>query len=239
MIEIQQLRKAFGKNKVLNGVNLEFRRGSITGLAGPNAGGKTTLIKCILGLIVPDSGTVRIDGEIADPEGSFRRKIGYIPQNPNFPNNLNLEELMRMLEDLRREKAAKKEELVALFGLDRMKGQPFGELSGGSKQKIAIVTAFMFDAQILICDEPSSGLDPVSHVLFKKLLLGEAERGKSIIVVSHQLAELEQLASHVAFLSNGKPLFSGGTEELRAETGAPDLETAITALYSGKQAVIE
>jgi len=232
MIEILNLRKAFGFREVLKGVDLRIHRGLITGLAGPNAGGKTTLIKCVLGLVVPDAGEIRIDGKPLDPAGEFRRMIGYMPQNAQFPENLNLGELLVMLQDLRHEKATRQREVIAALKIEDTVKQPFGQLSGGTKQKVAAVVALMFDSPILICDEPTAGLDPLSRVHFKDLLKAEAAKGKTVLMVSHLMTEIEQLASQVVYLSDGSVAFAGGIDRLRKQTGEVELERAITRLFA-------
>ena len=154
-----------------------------------------------------------------------------MPQAPSFPDNLSLHELMAMLEDLRREKATRREELVSYFGLSSILDQPFGQLSGGTKQKVAAISALMFDAPLIICAEPTAGLDPLSRVHFKDLLRSKAREGKTIVLVSHLMSEIEQLASSLVFLAEGKVAYSGGVNELRDSVGEPDLERAVTRLF--------
>lgn len=231
MIEVRGLTKNYGAREVLGGIDLRIGEGRITGLAGPNGCGKTTLIKCLLGLAVPTGGEIRIAGRPVDDGGRFRRLIGYMPQAADFPPNLRLSELLRMLEDLRGEKAPEKDRLIALFGLGEAMDRPFGHLSGGTRQKLAAVAALMFDAPLIVLDEPTAGLDPLSRVTFKDLLLEKAATGKTILFVSHFMSEIEALASRIVFLSEGRVVHDGPVDRLIEETNEPDLERALTRLF--------
>lgn len=234
MIAIDRLVKTYGKHEVLRGIDLVVRDGLVTGIAGPNACGKTTLIKTILGLVVPDRGEIRIDGELTGGESGFRRKIGYMPQNPRFPVNLSLHELMTMLEDLRGEKSAVRHELVTYFSLNSCLDKPFGHLSGGTKQKAAAVIALLFDPPVVILDEPTAGLDPLSSVRFKDLVRRKSQEGKTIVLVSHLMSEVEQLATDIVFMSEGEIAFSGTVDSLRSKTGEADVERALARIFEDR-----
>lgn len=235
-IEVTGLKKAFGSREVLKGLNLEIEPGAVSGLVGPNACGKTTLIKCILGLTIPDSGEILIGGKSIQGDWNYRRKIGYMPQNPNFPPNLTFVELLEMLEDLRGEDRSEKcEELVKYFGLEDSLNKPFSTMSGGTKQKCAAVAAFMFDPEILILDEPSVGLDPIAAVKLKDLILDSVKKGKSVLLVSHIMTEVEQLVSRMVFLLDGESAFSGHVNDLRKQTGEDKLENAIVKMMSSSR----
>ena len=231
MIEIRSLSKSYGICKVLGAIDLKITKGSVTGIVGPNACGKTTLIKCILGLVLPTSGEVWIDGQESDSHGEFRRKIGYMPQTPAFPAHLCLRELLNMLENLRGQAAPSRQTLVDYFGLDPILNQALDQLSGGTRQKVAAVIAFMFDAPIVILDEPTVGLDPIAAVLFKDLVLNRAEQGTTIVLVSHIMTEIEKLAGDMAFIDEGKIVFAGPIADLLRQAGVSQLERAITHLF--------
>lgn len=231
MIEISSLTKSYGSREVLRSLNLKIQPGQITAIAGPNACGKTTLIKCILGLVVPESGAIRINGKATDSSGDFRRHIGYMPQTPRFPDNLCARELYGLLESLRGEVAARKEELISYFHIQDILDQPLDQLSGGTRQKISAVAAFMFNAPIVILDEPTAGLDPLAAVSFKDLLSREANSGKTILLVSHFLSEIEQIAGHLAFLNEGEVIYADTVLALMNRTGAPTLERALTRFF--------
>lgn len=231
MIDIRSLSKSYGTQKILKGLSLSIKKGAVTSIVGPNACGKTTLIKCILGLAVQTSGELWIDGKKTDARGEFRRKIGYMPQTPNFPGNLCLRELLEMLENLRGEHAISRQELLHHFGLEKFLKQPLMQLSGGTRQKVAAVIAFMFKAPIVILDEPTVGLDPITAAHFKELVLKEAQRGTTVILVSHIMTEVEQIATEMAFISEGEIAFSGAIADLLKTAGTLQLERAVTQLF--------
>ena len=179
MIEVKDLYKRFGKNQVLQGVDLEIETGGIFAVLGPNGSGKTTLIKSILGMVLPNSGSIEIDGKNIKNDWQYRFNIDYLPQIANFPSNLTVDELIKMIKDLRGAKITDEERLIQLFKLESFLGKKLGTLSGGTKQKVNIVLAFMFDSPLLILDEPTSGLDPISLIRLKGLITSEKERGKT------------------------------------------------------------
>lgn len=231
MIELRGLSKNFGRIEAVKGVSLSIADGRITGLIGPNGCGKTTLIKCLLGLVVPDEGELLIGGESIRHDYSYRSRIGYMPQNPDFPENLSIGELLTMLEDIRSQAAPRKDELLESFALGQSMHRRFGELSGGNKQKVAAVAALMFDSPILILDEPTVGLDPVMAAKLKHVILADAQRGKAVLLVTHILSELEQLAHDMIFMLNGQTRYQGTLAELRNRgTGHRDLESAVVAM---------
>lgn len=235
MVETHGLKKSYGAREVLRGVDLKIPKGAITGVAGPNGCGKTTLIKCLLGLVVGDTGAILIDGEPVDANGEFRRKIGYMPQNPEFPSNLRLAELLEMISDLRKEEAKAKEELLRYFGLEADLPRTFTQLSGGTKQKFAAVIALMFGAPLIILDEPTAGLDPIARVRLKDLLAMKAKEGKTILFVSHLMSEIEALASHVIFMNDGSLIYSGLVKDVIQDTGEAGLERALTRFFADHQ----
>ncbi|HEY8269334.1 MAG TPA: ABC transporter ATP-binding protein [Pseudobdellovibrionaceae bacterium] len=230
MIEIKNLYKAYRMQSALAGVTLSVRRGTITGLVGPNGCGKTTLIKSILGLVVPDEGEVRVADKSISEGPLYRELIGYMPQNPDFPSNLSIYELLEMLEDVRGRRAPNKHDLLKLFDLDSQQTKTFGTLSGGTKQKVAAVAAFMFTAPILILDEPTVGLDPISANRLKALAKSHAKEGAAILLVSHIMSEMEHLVDQMTFLLEGKVSFSGSTSELLLRAQASSLENAVVKL---------
>lgn len=236
MIRIQGLSKSYGRIQALQGVDLTLRSGQVTGLLGPNACGKTTLIKSILGLVIPDSGTIEIDGRAIGSDGQHRRLIGYLPQNPDFPANLSIRELLEMMADIRGEKASRREELVRLFGLESSLGRVFSTLSGGTKQKVGATLAFMFDSPFLILDEPTVGLDPVAALHLKGLIRDAVTRGRTVLLVSHIVSEIEQLVSDIAFLLEGKVVYSGSLESALARRPGSRLEDSIVALMAERGA---
>jgi len=231
MISVNQLEKAFGSLRVLKALTLSFSQGRIIGLAGPNACGKSTLIKSILGLVVPDSGAIYISGLLAEDIGA-REKIGYMPQHADFPANFTPRELFRLVAELRRREPRRREELIERFGLKSFLDKKCSYLSVGTRQKISAVAAFMCDPEILILDEPTAGFDPIACATFKGLLMEESKRGSTILLVSHIMTELDQLVDDLVFLLDGEVLFSGPALELKEKFRSKDLESGIVALMN-------
>ena len=230
MIEISGLKKHFGSNEVLRGVDLHVRRGRVTGIVGPNGAGKTTLIKTLLGLCRASSGEIRIDGNRVGSNEQYRAAIGYMPQIARFPENLTASELFTMLRDLRGERGRLDEDLVDRLGLGEQLDKPLRVLSGGTRQKVNACMALLFDPQLLILDEPTAGLDPLSSAVLKDRIIGLRERGVTVLVASHIMSELEELCDDVAFLLDGVTRFAGPIAQLTSMTRQANLERAIAAL---------
>lgn len=233
MITISGLNKSFGSLEVLRNLNLEIKNGTITYLVGPNASGKTTLIKSILGLVKPDSGSIYIDAEKLNGNHSYRSKIGYMPQIASFPDNLTVTEIIKMIKNLRDDYKSYDEELIDMLRLSKEFNKRLKNLSGGTKQKVNAVIAFLFNPEILILDEPTAGLDPVSSSILKDKIIKENKQGKTIIFTSHILSELEELAEDVIFLLEGETRFQGTMIDLINSTGKQNLERSIASIMTG------
>lgn len=229
MIQIQNLHKKFGKNEVLTGLDLTIEKGGIFAVLGPNGSGKTTLIKGILGMVVPNKGTISIEGNSIKNKWKYRQDINYLPQIANFPGNLKVKELIRMINDLR-QKPSDEEKLIMLFGLKPFLDKKLATLSGGTKQKVNIVLAFMFDNPLIILDEPTSGLDPLALIRLKELIEQERKKGKTILVTSHIMQFVEEIADEIIYLLEGKIYFKGSVAALKAQTGQTTVEHAIAAI---------
>lgn len=236
MIQIRDVQKRYGRLPVLQGLDLDIEPGRVTAIVGPNGAGKTTLIKMILGLARADSGEIRFDGARIGADPRYRARIGYMPQIARFPENLTGAELIAMLRELR-EDAPADLELVEAFALESQLGKPLRALSGGTRQKVNAVLAFLFRPELLILDEPSAGLDPVSSSILKDRILAERERGVTFILTSHVMSELEELADDVAFLIDGSVRFAGPVAELLHETRQESLERAIAQVMKVRVAV--
>lgn len=229
-VQATALTKRFGRLEVLKGLDLEIPRGRITGLVGPNAAGKSTFIKSILGLVHPDGGELSVFGARVNGDERYRRQIGYMPQAASFPGNLTGQEVLRMVRDLRQRNDAKGDDLLERFRLSGELGKPVRTLSGGTRQKLSAVVAFLFQPDLLILDEPTAGLDPIASGVLKDLLSECRARGATVLLASHTLAELEEVADDIVFLLEGRVRFHGSIEQLRATTGCQRLERAIALL---------
>jgi Cu-processing system ATP-binding protein len=226
VIEIRGLRKRFGSNAVLDAVDLDIAGGRITAIVGPNAAGKSTLIKCVLGLTRPDAGTIAVGGVDIDERGEYRSGIGYMPQIARFPENISGQDLIDMVVDVRGMPAASRE-MIEAFGLRAHLAKPLRTLSGGTRQKLNAVIALLFRPAVLMLDEPSAGLDPVSAGLLKDRMRSERDAGTAVILTSHVLSEIDELADDVAFLADGRIRFAGPVQELKVATRQFTLERAI------------
>lgn len=235
MIQLQTISKSFGSVQVLNNVTLNFKQGTTTALLGPNGSGKTTIIKTILGLVKPESGMVHVNNQPVNNTWQYRASIGYMPQIARYPDNLAVRELLDMIADLRNENPALSDELIHEFELEPHCEKPMRSLSGGTRQKVSAVAALMFDAPILILDEPTAGLDPVMARRLKDFVRKEQANGKTILLTTHVLAEIEELADDVAFLLEGDVVFQGSRHQLLDEAGTTDFERAITTLLSQRR----
>ena len=235
MISFNDVHKRFGEIQVLDGVSLDINSGGVFAILGPNGSGKTTLIKCLLGMVLMDSGDIKIENESLIGAFDYRHKIDYLPQIARFPDNITVAELIRMIKDLRG-KESRDEELKELFGLQPFMGKKLGNLSGGTRQKVNIVLAFMFDSPILVLDEPTTGLDPVSLLHLKDLIRKEKEKGKTILVTTHIMSFVEEMADEIVFLLEGKVYFRGKIMDLEERTGETDLERAIAHLLKENHA---
>lgn len=229
MIEIKDLHKRFGKLKVLEGVSFSLEGGGVYAVLGHNGSGKTTLLKSVLGMVLPDSGEVKVLSELVKGNHKYRKDIAYLPQIARFPDNLTVKELIRMIKDIRSH-GGREDELINRFGLAKFLDKKLGELSGGTRQKVNIVLAFMFDAQICILDEPTAGLDPVALIELKRLIEEEKKNGKLILITTHILSLVEELAQEVIFLMDGKIQFMGTLDSLQEQTKEKDLEHAIASM---------
>jgi len=236
MIEIKDLHKKFGKNQVLKGIDLEINQGGIFAILGPNGSGKTTLIKCILGMVLPNTGIIELDGKNIKKDWKYRDKIDYLPQIANFPNNLSVKELIKMIKDLRSNNTSEDKNLIELFKLEPFLDKKLGTLSGGTKQKVNILLTFMFDSPLIILDEPTTGLDPISLIRLKKLIETEREKGKTILITSHIMSFVEEVSNEIVFLLEGKIYFKGTIPELKSKTNQPDFEHAIASILTDSYA---
>jgi len=235
MIEFKNLHKRFGKLVVLDGLDLEISKGGIFAILGPNGSGKTTLIKCLLGMVIPNKGEIIFDKKSVLRQWEYRNNLNYLPQIANFPPNLTVIELINMVKNLR-PKEANDEELIELFGLKSFLDKKLGNLSGGTKQKVNVVLTFMFDSELIILDEPTNGLDPIALIHLKEIIQKEKDKGKTILITTHIMSFVDEVAGEIVFLLDGKIYFKGTIEALKKKTNNDNLEHAIANLIAKQDA---
>ena len=229
MIQIAGLEKRYGKIAALRGINLDLALNRVVALVGPNASGKTTLIKCLLGMVIPDGGTINFDGKTIAGDVTYKQRIGYMPQIGRYPDNMRMGYLFGMMKDLGKNRVKQHfdEELIETFKLHEMFGKPMRALSGGTRQKVSAALAFLFNPEVVILDEPTAGLDPLASEILKQKIHKEKENGKLILVTSHIMSEVEEIADNIAYIFEGKAMFYKSISEIKAETGEDKLGKAL------------
>jgi Cu-processing system ATP-binding protein len=231
-LRIEAVAKRFGRLDVLRGVDLTIAPGRITAIVGPNAAGKTTLIKAVLGLVRlrPGQGRILFDGEPVSAGHRYRERIGYMPQAARFPEQLTGREVLTLLRELRGNPADVDDELIGRLGFEASLDKPVRTLSGGTRQKLNAAVAFLFRPSLLILDEPTAGLVPVASGVLKDKVLAATASGTTVLLTSHLMGEIEELAQDLVFLLEGQVRFQGSVESLIARTGEPRLERAVARL---------
>jgi len=232
MIIANNVTKKFGRLIVLNNVSATCNKGECIALIGPNASGKTTLVKSILGMVVPDSGFITFNGKNILHDWLYREQIGYMPQIGRYPENMTIGQLLNMMKDIRYKINQNKldEDLVRAFKLDDLLQKRMRTLSGGTTQKVSASLAFLFNPDVLILDEPTAGLDPVASEILKEKIIAEKQKGKLVLITSHILSELDDLVTQVIYMQDGNLLFHKSIELLREDTGEEKLSKAIAAV---------
>lgn len=234
MIEIKSLDKSYGRQKVLQGISLSFEPGEGVALIGPNGSGKTTLLKCILGLVFPDKGEVHMYGEAIRNRAGYRRKIGYMPQISRFPEQLKVRQLFDLIGRLRHDVAEGQRdlELYHEFGIGEWEDKRLGSLSGGMKQQVSAALAFCFSPGLLILDEPTAGLDPLSNERLKAKVKQCLGANKLVLTTSHILNDLEEMSNRVIYLMDGKIQFDESMQGLMEKTSQQKLDKIVAALLN-------
>ncbi|HSJ05078.1 MAG TPA: ABC transporter ATP-binding protein [Longimicrobiales bacterium] len=230
MIHVKGLSKRFGTLQVLRSLDVDIAPGMVTAVLGPNGAGKTTLIKSILGLVRPDAGTIDVGGVRVNGCSDYRAAIGYMPQLPRYPENLTVREILHMVKDLRGRFEGLDEELIGVFDLESQFDKPFKTLSGGNRQRVSAAVAFLFRPDLLILDEPTAGLDPLASSTLKDKVLRERERGRTILLTSHVMSEVEELADTVVYVLDGAVHFEDSVASLLERTGEGTLERAMARM---------
>ena len=235
MIEIKNTYKKFGKLEVLNDVNLHFKKGECIALIGPNGCGKTTLIKCILGMVIPTKGDILFNEKSVLNQFQYREQIGYMPQIGRYPDYMTVGQIIEMIKKIRNSNQNLDEDLIKAFELDKIYTKQMRTLSGGTTQKVSAILAFLFNPDVLILDEPTAGLDPLASEILKEKIIKEREKGKLILITSHLLSELDDLISQIIFMQDGKVHFHKTIDDLLQITGEQKISKAIASILKPKQ----
>jgi Cu-processing system ATP-binding protein len=231
MISLQQVSKKFGRLHVLRGVDAELGQGRVVSLIGPNASGKTTLIKCLLGLVSPDSGRITLAGQDVSGDATFRHQLGYMPQIGRYPDNMRVGQVFDLLCQLRASDTVD-EDLISSFKLKEHFAKPFRTLSGGTVQKVSACIAFLFKPPVLILDEPTAGLDPLSAEILKDKIRSANAQGSLVLITSHILSDLEDVTHDILYLQEGAVRFHKPLDQVMRETGEQRIDKAIAKIMS-------
>lgn len=219
MIEITELVMNYGKSRALNGVNLSLQKGQAAALMGPNGSGKSTLLKSILGLVIPQKGKIFVNKTDIKNNYQYRNSIGYMPQIANYPENLKVKELFNIVKDIRSSFKNIDEELLEKFRIYEIYDKYFGQLSGGYKQRVTASIAFLFDPEILILDEPTASLDPLSTEIIKSKIIESKKENKLIIISSHIISEMDELADSIIYLLDGSVKLNMDVRDIKNGSG--------------------
>ncbi len=233
MIVLHRVCKRFGAQRVLEDISVTIPAARSVAVIGPNAAGKSTLLKCVLGLVRLDSGQIWVGGVSIEQTPEYRRRIGYMPQQPRFPENLTAAEIIELVKQVRGLSGAVEEPYIERFALAQELGKPVRALSGGTRQKLSAVLALMGEPEILVLDEPTAGLDPVTAQSFKAELRARRAAGATVLLTTHIVSELPELVDEVLVLLEGRVVLHEPIAAL-ATNGSPTvLEEALVQRIRG------
>lgn len=235
IITIRNLNKSYGIKQVLKDINLDIHRGEIIGYIGPNGAGKSTTVKIMLGLVGEYIGEIKVfDQDISNGEIDYKKKIGYVPETADIYENLTAREYLTFIGELygmeysvANEKA---EKLMDLFGIKDVYDARMSSYSKGMKQKALIISALINNPDILFLDEPLSGMDANSVMVFKEVLAELAKRGKTIFYSSHIMEVVEKLSSRIILINNGEIVADGSFEDIKGRSMEGSLEKIFNEL---------
>jgi ABC-2 type transport system ATP-binding protein len=214
MLSVDQVRKVYGSRAAADAISFEVRRGEILGFLGPNGAGKTTTLRMILGITRPDAGTVRVEGGALDP-----RRLGYLPEERGVYPDARVEDMVTYLGTLRglgwNEARARAGRWLERLALTERRRDRVETLSKGNQQKVQIAGALVHDPDLVILDEPFSGLDPLNQELFLGVIAEQRSRGAAVLLSAHQLDLVERLCDRFFLISRGRQLLAGTLAELR------------------------
>lgn len=243
MIELKKLTKVYGKTHALEKLDLTIQEGEIFGFLGHNGAGKSTTIKSLVSVIEPTAGEIVVDGQLlTEHRQEIKEKIGYVPDTPDLFLQLSASEYWDLLAAayeltsvLKKERLAK---LVNLFELTAHQDETIGSFSHGMRQKVIVIGALLSDPEIWILDEPMQGLDPQAAHDLKQLMKEHAQKGKTVIFSTHDLATAQQLCDELAILKKGELIYNGTLHDLMAQYPDESLEEIYLGM-AGRQAAVK
>ena len=222
ILEVKNIVKTFDTVRAVDGISFSVRRGTITGLLGRNGAGKTTTIRMITGIFMPDSGTIEWRGGAAEG-GLFRDRIGYLPEERGLYKQMKLVELLLFLAEIKGKSPssvrAAIDHWLKRFELWDKREAKVEELSKGNQQKVQLIGTLLHDPELIILDEPQSGLDPVNMVLVRNLLKELKDEGRTILLSTHQMGEAERMADDIVLIHRGQVVLSGDLADVKSSFG--------------------
>ena len=214
IIDAVNITKQYGDFKALDDLSLQVERGGVWALLGPNGAGKTTFLKCLLGL-KEFSGDIKIDGyDIHKDPKKAKFQIGYVPQHPSLYNEMTVQESLRYFGDMRDVKRSRLRELLEFVGLELWARQPVGALSGGMQQRLMLAIALLSDPPVLLLDEPTANLDVNRQVEFRNLISLLVKEGKTVVLTTHLLGDVDHIAEKIMLLNKGKLVVKSSVSDL-------------------------
>ena len=229
MLELREVHKRYSSIPAVEGVSFVARAGEVTGYLGANGSGKSTTMKIVTGLIEPSSGEVLFEGRpVREDPMAYRRRMGYVPEEPQLYTHLSGLEYLEMVAALRRMETSVATEridgLLRLFGLHGDRDVSLASYSKGMRQKVLLSAALLHNPELILLDEPFSGLDVGSSLVLRSLIEELARRGKVVLFSSHELETVERLCSHIVILHHGRVVADDSIEHLRTLMAVPTLE---------------
>ncbi len=226
MLVLEGLRKQFDGAYAVNNVSFKVDKGDVYGFLGPNGAGKTTTIRMIMGIIHPDNGSIDLNGNDINALG--RQNLGYLPEDRGLYQKQRIEEILHYFGSLRglQKLDAKKKSSMWLdrFGLSDQGGRKVEELSKGNQQKIQFILSLLHDPDLIILDEPFTGLDPLNQILLKEIIQEKQDQGKTIIFSTHQMEQVERLCNNICLIDRGSIVVEGALKEIRKKHSSDAVE---------------
>ena len=230
MIAVKNLTKTFGRTLAVDDISFEVSKGEVVGFLGPNAAGKTTTMRMLTCYIAPDSGTATVAGyDVSEASLEVRKRVGYLPESAPLYLDMDVIAYLEFVADVRGippgERSRRVRRMVEVCGLETMLGRTVGTLSKGYRQRVGLAQTLIHDPEILILDEPTTGLDPIGTRQIKDLILRLAERGKTVLLCSHLLGDVEDVCHRIAILYGGKVQAQGRVRDLLQQTNKRQIIT--------------